>query len=108
MNEQQIIKQFAEQVCMEFNTNGVTVYRNNNRIYGNEIDGTSLERYLSISCTTVFRSTTQSCFVSHISVNNMLFVIILFSKCKTAFDGIESQYIIDELKKLKKKLGEIE
>lgn len=108
MNEQRIIKQFAEQIHMEFNVSNITIYKNNDKLYGDTIDGTLFEMYLSVTCTTVFRNPDSSSLVSHLAVGNSLFVIILFSKCKTAFDGLDSQYIIDELKNLKRKLGEIE
>lgn len=108
MNEERIIKQFAEQLHMEFNVNNVTIYKNNDKLYGDTIDRTLFELCLSVTCTTVFRNHRSSCLVSHLSVGNSLFIIILFSNCKTAFDGLDSQYIIDELKKLKRKLGEIE
>lgn len=108
MNEQRIIRQFAEQIHMEFDVSNITIYKNNDKLYGDTIDSALFETYLSVTCTTVFRKPDSSSLVSHLAVGNSLFVIILFSKCKTAFDGLESQYIIDELKKLKKKLGEIE
>ncbi len=108
MNEQRIIRQFAEQIHMEFDVSNITIYKNNDKIYGDTIDVTVLETYLSVTCTTVFRNHDSSCLVSHLAVGNSLFVIILFSKCKTAFDGLDSQYIIDELKNLRKKLGETE
>ncbi len=108
MNEQRIIRQFAEQIHMEFDVSNITIYKNNDKIYGDTIDVTVLETYLSVTCTTVFRNHDNSCLVSHLAVGNSLFVIILFSKCKTAFDGLDSQYIIDELKNLRKKLGETE
>lgn len=108
MNEQRIIRQFAEQIHMEFDVSNITIYKNNDKIYGDTIDVTVLETYLSVTCTTVFRNHDSSRLVSHLAVGNSLFVIILFSKCKTAFDGLDSQYIIDELKNLRKKLGETE
>lgn len=108
MNEERIIRQFAEQIHMEFNVSNVTVYKNNDKLYGSKINRTSLERCLSITCTTVFREENGSCLVSHLAVRNNLFVIILFSDCKTTFDGLDSKYIIGELKKLKKGLGETE
>lgn len=108
MNEERIIRQFAEQIHMEFNVSNVTVYKNNDKLYGSTINRTSLERYLSITCTTVFRGENGSCLVSHLAVRNNLFVIILFSDCKTTFDGLDSKYMIGELKKLKKGLGETE
>ena len=108
MNEQQIIKQFAEQIHMEFDVSNITIYKNNDKLYGDTIDSTLLEIYLSVNCTTVFRNHDSSSLVSHLAVGKSLFVIILFSKCKTAFDGLDTQYIIDELKNLRKKLGETE
>lgn len=108
MNEQQVLKQFAQQISMEFNVRSVTIYKDNDKIYGNAIDSTSLEKYLSITCTTVFRDHDKSCLVSHIQIGNTLYIIILFSDCKTAFDGLDSQYIVGEIKKLKKKLGDKE
>lgn len=108
MNEQRIIRQFAEQIHMEFDVSNITIYKNNDKLYGDTIGSTLLEIYLSVTCTTVFRNHDSSCLVSHLAVGNSLFVIILFSKCKTAFDGLDSQYIIDELKNLRKKLGETE
>lgn len=108
MNEQRIIKQFAEQIHMEFDVSNITIYKNNDKLYGETIDSTLFETYLSVTCTTVFRKPDSSSLVSHLAVGNSLFVIILFSKCKTTFDGLDSQYIIDELKNLRKKLGETE
>lgn len=70
MNEEQIIRQFAEQIHMEFNVSNVTVYKNNDRFYGNAISETSLERCLSITCTTVFHEENSSCLVSHLDVRN--------------------------------------
>lgn len=108
MNEERIIKQFAEQIHMEFNVCNVTIYKNNDKLCGDTIDSALLEICLSITCTTVFRKPNSSCLISHLSIGNAIFIIILFSNCKTAFDGIDSQYIIDELKNLKRRLGETE
>lgn len=107
MNEQRIIKQFAEQLHMEFGIQKVTIYKETEKICGDTLDSTALERYMSLTCTTVFIHSNSSCLVSQIYVNSQNYIIILFSDCKTKFDGIEKDYVISELKNLKKKLGEI-
>lgn len=106
MNEQQILKQFAEQLHMEFGISKITLYKDNVKIYGINIDNVTLEQYMSLSCTTIYIENDSSRLVSQFRINGIVYVIILFSNCKTAFDGLDKEYIISEIKNLKKKLGE--
>lgn len=105
MNTQQIISQFAENLKMEFDINDLSVYRNNDKIYGSSIDRTTIEKYLSLPCTTVYKSSCST-FVTRLAVNNDWFVFVL-SSCKAdTFDGQEAEYIVSDIKKLIGKLGD--
>ncbi len=106
MNEQLILKQFSAQLHMEYGIKNVTIYRDKIKVYGNSLDNISLEQYMSLSCTTIYIDDDSSKLVSQFIINGNVYVIILFSNCKTTFDGIDAEYIISEIKKLKRKLGE--
>ncbi len=107
MNEQTVIKQFAEQTKMQFDIHSLTIYRGAKKIYGAAISDTALEQYLALTCTTIFKETDASHFVSHIHIGTDLYIVILESRTPTAFDGLDAQYIIHEMKNLKRKLGDI-
>ncbi len=107
MTEQQILKQFSENIKMQFDVYDITVYRNNDIIFGKKQDCCYLlERYLSMTCTTIFKENSSSSLVTHIKVKSNLYIIVLHSKNEKAFDGLESQYIITVMKQLQRKLGE--
>lgn len=104
-NEISLIKQFAALVTTEYDVSHVTLYRGSEKIYGDTLDCFMLERYLSISCTTIFKGVNSS-LVSHIKNANNLYILVLTSESADAFDGVEAQYIINEIKNLQRKLGE--
>ncbi len=107
MNEETLIRQFAAHITMEFAVNKVTVYRNLEKIYGDALSCTMLERCLSLSCMTIFKVTNGSQLISQIVLNNTKYLIVLNSDEQNAFDGLDAQYIIHELKILKGKLGDL-
>jgi len=102
-----LIRQFSAKITTHFDVNSLTVYNQFEKIYGDTIDCVLLERYLSLSCTTIFKEDKNSSLVSHINYESKLYVFIFKSKNADAFDGVEPQYIIDELKALVRKLGEV-
>lgn len=102
--EQRILNQFAEQIKMQFDVYNVTIYQNQEKICGSIKNDVQLERCLSLTCTTVFKEPQGSTMVSHIGIGNHLYIVILDSTNSTAFDGLDAQYIISELKKLKEHL----
>lgn len=105
MNEQKIIKQFAENVKMEFFIKAVTVYKNDQKLYGANIDSATIEKYLSLPCTTVYKDT-GSKFVTRFSMGSDIYIIELSSEGADTFDGLEAEYIISDIKKLIGKLGD--
>ena len=107
MNEETLIRQFAAHVTMEFAVNKISVYRNTEKIYGDGVDSMVMERCLSLYCTTIFKDMTGSQFVSQIILGSTTYLFILTAKEQNAFDGLDAQYIISELKTLKRQLGEI-
>lgn len=108
MNEKiNAIQQFAGQITTEYDVSKVIVYNKLNKIYGDTLDCVSLERYLSLNCTTIFKDNNTSRFVSHICLADSLYILVLISNSPDAFDGVEAQYIISQILTLKRKLGEI-
>ena len=106
MNEQSILKQFAKNIETEFDVKTTTLYKNDNLLIGTAVNKVTFEYYKSIPQTTVFKSET-SCLVSMIKVKSETYMIILTSVHRTAFDGLETKYMISEFKKLQKRLGGI-
>ena len=106
MNEQGIIKQFAKNIETEFDINETIIYKNSELIMGSGLDTVSLEYYSSVPQTTVFKTGNKSCMISMITVNEDTYMIILSSLHRTAFDGLETKYMISEFKKLAKRLGD--
>lgn len=102
-----VIKEFASQITTEYNVSEVTVYDSLNQIYGSPLNSLMLERYLSLSRTTIFKDNEKSSMVSHIKTDEKLYIIVLASNSPEAFDGIESQYIVNQILNLKRKLGEV-
>lgn len=106
MNEQHIIKQFTEQLKMQFDIVRITIYRDSEKVYGDLIDPIEMERYLALTCTAIFKDPHQSRMVTHIRAGTCLYLVLLESRNTTAFDGLDRTYIIEEFKKLKRKLGD--
>ena len=102
-----VIQDFANQMTTEYNVREVIVYDSLNKIYGSPLNSLMLERYLSISRTTIFKDNEKSSMVSHIKTDEKLYIIVLASNSPEAFDGIESQYIVNQILNLKRKLGEV-
>ena len=102
-----VIQDFANQMTTEYNVREVIVYDSLNKIYGSPLNSLMLERYLSLSRTTIFKDNEKSSMVSHIKTDEKLYIIVLASNSPEAFDGIESQYIINQILILKRKLGEV-
>ena len=105
MNEQKLIKQFAENIKMEFAVTDMTVYRNSDKLFGRSLDSAAIEQYLSLSCTTVYKN--SGCkLVTRFNVGSDLYIMALFSEKPDTFDGLEAEYIISDIKKLIGKLGD--
>ena len=102
-----VIQDFANQMTTEYNVKEVIVYDSLNKIYGSPLNSLMLERYLSLSRTTIFKDNERSSMVSHIKTDEKLYIIVLASNSPEAFDGIESQYIVNQILNLKRKLGEV-
>lgn len=102
-----VIQDFANQMTTEYNVREVIVYDSLNKIYGSPLNSLMLERYLSLSRTTIFKDNEKSSMVSHIKTDEKLYIIVLASNSSEAFDGIESQYIVNQILNLKRKLGEV-
>lgn len=102
-----VIQDFANQMTTEYNVREVIVYDSLNKIYGSPLNSLMLERYLSLSRTTIFKDNEKSSMVSHIKTDEKLYIIVLASNSPEAFDGIESQYIVNQILNLKRKLGEV-
>ena len=102
-----VIQDFANQMTTEYNVREIIVYDSLNKIYGSPLNSLMLERYLSLSRTTIFKDNERSSMVSHIKTDEKLYIIVLASNSPEAFDGIESQYIINQILILKRKLGEV-
>lgn len=102
-----VIQDFANQMTTEYNVREVIVYDSLNKIYGSPLNSLMLERYLSLSRTTIFKDNERSSMVSHIKTDEKLYIIVLASNSPEAFDGIESQYIVNQILNLKRKLGEV-
>ena len=102
-----IIQDFANQLTTEYNVREIIVYDSLNKIYGSLLNSLMLERYLSLSRTTIFKDNEKSSMVSHIKTDEKLYIIVLASNSPEAFDGIESQYIVNQILNLKRKLGEV-
>lgn len=107
MNEELVIKQFAAQMTTEFAVNKVTFYRNGQKIYGDTLNNILLERCLAVSCTSIFKEPEGSCMVTKIYLGNTQYLCVLESKTANAFDGLDAQYIVEEVKNLKRKLGDM-
>ena len=102
-----VIQDFANQMTTEYNVREIIVYDSLNKIYGSPLNSLMLERYLSLSRTTIFKDNEKSSMVSHIKPDDKLYIIVLASNSPEAFDGIESQYIVNQILNLKRKLGEV-
>lgn len=107
MEEQRILKQFSEKIKMQFDVYDITIYKNNKSIFGKSQDNNCLERYLSLTCTTIFKGNSESSLATHIKVKNSLYIIVLHSNNEKAFDGVDTQYVINDIKQLQRKLGEV-
>lgn len=107
MNEDKLLNAFSKAIETEFDVYNITILKNNIKLMGNDITQTDHERYLSLTQTAVFRHPENSRFVSRICSGNDVYIIILDSKHRKSFDGLETSYIIAEMKKLAKRLGEI-
>ena len=108
MNEEAILKQFYSKISTQFDVKKLTVYKHFDNIYGDTLDCVQIERYLSLSCTAIFKDENGSSLVSHVRKGNNLYVFVLSSDSSEAYDGVEAQYIINEFKILNGKLGEIQ
>ena len=102
-----VIQDFANQMTTEYNVREIIVYDSLNKIYGSPLNSLMLECYLSLSRTTIFKDNEKSSMVSHIKTDEKLYIIVLASNSPEAFDGIESQYIVNQILNLKRKLGEV-
>lgn len=106
MNEQKILKQFSDNLKMEFAIKEISVYRNSEKIFGKTLDNALIESYLSLSCSTVYKNSTSSVFVTRFGIDKDNYIVAIFSDNTATFDGQEAEYIISSIKKIKGKLGE--
>ena len=105
MNEQKVIKQFAENMKMEFAVKDMSVYKNTDKLFGSSLDSAAIEKYLSLPCTTVYKDTGCK-LVTRFNVSSDLYLMVLSSDKPDTFDGLEAEYIISDIKKLIGKLGD--
>lgn len=106
MNEQKILKQFSDNLKLEFAIKEISAYRNNEKIYGKTLDSALIEKYLSLPCSTVYKSSTGSTFVTRFAVGRDNYIIAINSDNAATFDGQEAEYIISDIKKIQGKIGE--
>lgn len=106
MSEQKIMKQLADNLKMEFGVKELSVYRGNDKVFGKALDNALIEKYFSLPCSTVFKNTGGSTFVTRFLVGRDNYIIALYSDNTATFDGQEAEYIIADIKKLQRKLGE--
>lgn len=107
MNEQRVLKQFAEQITMQFDVYAMAVYREREKVYGTAMDDVTIDRCLALTCTSIFKEQDASLFATHIYVGSHMYMILLQSHSSSAFDGLDARYIIDEAKRLQKRLGDM-
>lgn len=105
MNEQKVIKQFAENMKMEFAVKDMSVYKNSDKLYGSSLDSAAIEKYLSLPCTTVYKDTGCK-LATRFKISSDLYLMVLSSDKPDTFDGLEAEYIISDIKKLIGKLGD--
>lgn len=106
MNEQKIMKQLSNNLKMEFGVKEISVYRGNDKVFGKPIDNALIEKYLSLPCSTVFKNSTGSTFVTRFTVGRDNYIIAIYSDNTATFDGQEAEYIISDIKKIQGKIGE--
>lgn len=68
-----VIQDFANQMTTEYNVREIIVYDSLNKIYGSPLNSLMLERYLSLSRTTIFKDNEKSSMVSHIKTDEKLY-----------------------------------
>lgn len=107
MNEQRVLKQFAEQITMQFDIYAMAIYKDTEKVYGTAEDALTIDRCLALTCTSIFKEQDTSLFATHIHVGAHLYMILLHSRNSSAFDGLDARYIIDEAKCLQKRLGDM-
>ena len=105
MNEQKVIKQFAENMKMEFAVKDMSVYKNSEKLFGSSLDSAAIERYLSLPCTTVYKDTGCK-LVTRFHISSDLYIMVLYSEKPDTFDGLEAEYVVSDIKKLIGKIGE--
>ena len=102
MNEQKILKQFSDNLRMEFGTKETSIYCNSKKVFGKSLDNTLIEKYLSLSCSTVFKNSNGSIFVTRFSIDKNVYIIVIYSNNTATFDGKEADYIISDIKKIQR------
>lgn len=105
MNEQKVIKQFAENMKMEFAVKDMSVYKNSEKLYGSSLDSAAIEKFLSLPCTTVYKNN-ESTLVTRFNIDKDEYVMVLSSDNSNTFDGLEGKYVISDIKKLIERLGD--
>ena len=105
MNEQKHLKQFAENMKMEFAVKAVSIYKNCEKLFGSSLDNAAIEQYLSLPCTTVYKNK-ESKLVTRFNIENDMYLMALSSDNPDTFDGLEGEYVISDIKKLIERLGE--
>lgn len=107
MNEQRVLKQFAEQITMQFDVYAMSIYKDTEKVYGTAEDALTIDRCLALTCTSIFKEQDSALFVTQIHVGAHCYMILLHSHTSNAFDGLDARYIIEEAKRLQKRLGEM-
>jgi hypothetical protein len=105
MNEQKSLKQFAENMKMAFAVKELSIYKSGSKLFGSTLDGATIEKYLSLPCTTIYKGTGCK-FVTRFNIGSDLYIMALCSDKPDTFDGLEAEYVISEIKKLIGKLGD--
>ena len=105
MNDTKVIKQFAENIKMEYAVKELSVYKNSEKLFGSSLDSAAIEKYLALPCTTVYKNGCSK-LVTRFNVGSDLYIMALSSEKPDTFDGLEAEYIISDIKKLIGKLGD--
>lgn len=106
MNELQLIEQFAKHMRMQYDVQHISVYKNQDKLYGDTLDCVAMEQYLSLTCTTIYKESSSCSLVSHINIGHNLYIIALRTDKNNTYGSIDVQYMINEIKELRRKIGE--
>lgn len=92
---------------MQFDVYAMSIYKDTEKVYGTAEDALTIDRCLALSCTSIFKALDSALLVTQIRVGAHLYRILLHSHNSSAFDGLDARYIVEEAKRLQKRLGEM-